>query len=210
MACAPALSSWRRSRGEGFREAGISRRRVLNGLAVLVVGCAAPDLPPASHARPARPAEPAATAPDPVEAKGATSEEPASPPPPAREDENVLEAHYRRDRALAVYRGEATYYGNSFSGRRTASGEAFDPRAFTAAHRTLPFGSIVRVVCPKSRKTVYVRINDRGPFGNRRRIIDLSRAAAERLDIVRLGVADVRVEVVELGKRRHSPRGKRQ
>jgi rare lipoprotein A len=113
-----------------------------------------------------------------------------------------LEARFNGKRPLWVSRGQATFYGEAFAGRRTASGEAFDPRAFTAAHRTLPFGTVVRVICPKSRRAVYVRINDRGPFGSRRRIIDLSSAAAERLDILRWGVADVRLEVVELGKRK--------
>jgi rare lipoprotein A len=105
-----------------------------------------------------------------------------------------------------VFRGQATYYGEAFEGHRTASGEPFDPLAFTAAHRTLPFGTVVRVVCPSSHQVVYVTINDRGPFGSRRRIIDLSRAAAERLDILRRGVADVRVEVVELGRTKQRPR----
>ena len=172
-----------------------------------LLSCAAADLPPASQA-------PAARQPDPALAAPASATEPkseASAPPidqkPSR-DNSELEGRYAARRPLQVFRGQATYYGAAFEGRRTASGEPFDPRAFTAAHRTLPFGTVVRVVCPSSRQVVYVTINDRGPFGNRRRIIDLSRAAAERLDILRLGVADVRVEVVELGRAKRRKRGR--
>lgn len=172
-----------------------------------VPGCAAADLPPASQAPVAPKASPVLAAPAPAPAKEPAPNGEAVEQKPSR-DASVLEGRYASRRALQVFRGEATYYGDAFEGRKTASGEAFDPHAFTAAHRTLPFGTVVRVVCPSSRQVVYVTINDRGPFGSRRRIIDLSRAAAERLDILRRGVADVRVEVVELGrvkrkKRRH-------
>src|SRR4051812_32624112 len=78
-------------------------------------------------------------------------------------------------------RGLATWYA---SGKMTASGERFDKHALTAAHRTLPFGTRVRVTDERNGRTVIVRINDRGPFGNRRRIIDLSEAAAARLGIL--------------------------
>jgi rare lipoprotein A len=162
--------------------------------------CAGADLPPASQAPAARRADPPLAAPAraPVVAAPETGTRRVDPEP--SRDGRVLEGRYASQRALQVFRGQATYYGAAFEGRSTASGEPFDPLAFTAAHRSLPFGTIVRVVCPSSRQVVYVRINDRGPFGSRRRIIDLSRAAAERLDILRMGVADVRVEVVELGK----------
>ncbi len=89
--------------------------------------------------------------------------------------------------------GLATWYGDALAGHRTASGEPFDPRAMTAAHRTLPLGTWVLVTRPDTGQTVRVRINDRGPFGDPRRVIDVSRAAAERLEMVRLGV--VRVEI---------------
>lgn len=184
-----------------------SRAAVAASVLLFLSGCARPDLPPASHAAPARPGEPAAEA-SPEKGAAATDGDTA-PRAPAGEDERALEARHHDKRALAVLRGEATYYGDSFRGRRTASGEPFDPALFTAAHRTLPFGSVVRVVCPKSRHAVYVRINDRGPFGSRRRIIDLSRAAAERLDILRTGVAEVRLEVVELGRRGTTRKGRR-
>jgi rare lipoprotein A len=94
--------------------------------------------------------------------------------------------------------GKATYYSNRLAGRRTASGEAYDPKALTAAHRELPFGTQVRVVRTDNGKAVTVRINDRGPFGVEARIIDVSYRAAERLDMLRAGVVPVNVEVLEL------------
>ena len=92
--------------------------------------------------------------------------------------------------------GEASYYGAKHQGKRTASGERFDMNQLTAAHRTLPFGTRVRVTNLNNDKSVLVRINDRGPYA-RRRIIDLSRKAAQQLDMLRSGVAPVRVESVE-------------
>ena len=92
--------------------------------------------------------------------------------------------------------GTASYYGRKFNGRRTASGETFDMAAFTAAHRTLPFGSKVRVTNLANEKSVVVRINDRGPF-TRKRVIDLSRAAAEEIGLIRRGHGKVRLELVE-------------
>lgn len=90
-------------------------------------------------------------------------------------------------------RGQATYYADSLAGHRTASGERYDPRAFTAAHRTLPFGTLVKVVRVDDGRAVTVRINDRGPFAGDERVIDLSRAAAEELGMMRAGVVAVRV-----------------
>lgn len=92
--------------------------------------------------------------------------------------------------------GEASYYSDALAGRSTASGEPYDPRAFTAAHRTLPFGTVLRVVRQDGGQTTYVRVNDRGPFGSRRRIVDLSRAAAEQLDLIEAGVCPVVLEVL--------------
>jgi len=93
-------------------------------------------------------------------------------------------------------RGEASYYAQSLAGRPTASGEPYTPTEMTAAHRTLPFGTLVEVAREDGRKVV-VRINDRGPF-RAGRIIDLSRRAAEDLGILRAGVAMVVVKVVKL------------
>ncbi len=118
--------------------------------------------------------------------------------PPATSGQDDLSRQYAATRALEVLRGQATYYGDSLAGNKTASGEVYDPRSFTAAHRTLPFGTVVRVIRTDRDppRITYVRITDRGPFGARRRIIDLSRAAAEQLDMIRDGVVEVRVEVV--------------
>lgn len=91
--------------------------------------------------------------------------------------------------------GMASWYGPGFHGKRTANGEAYDQQAMTAAHRTLPMPSVVRVTNLNNGNTVILRVNDRGPFAHNR-IIDVSRAAAERLDMVRSGVANVRVEIL--------------
>lgn len=92
--------------------------------------------------------------------------------------------------------GIASYYAAKFQGRRTASGEAFDNGALTAAHRSLPFGTMVRVTNPRTGEWVIVRINDRGPF-TKGRTIDLSRAAAEQIGIVRAGHGTVELELIE-------------
>ncbi len=91
--------------------------------------------------------------------------------------------------------GIASYYGRRFHGRRTANGERFNMRAMTAAHRTLPFGTRVRVTNPRNGRSVIVRVNDRGPF-IRGRSIDLSRAAAEKIGMIAHGHARVKMEVV--------------
>lgn len=87
-------------------------------------------------------------------------------------------------------RGGASWYGPRFHGRRTASGERYDMHGFTAAHRTLPFGTMVRVRSLVNGREVDVRVTDRGPF-SRQRVIDLSRGAAEALGMLGLGVKDV-------------------
>jgi rare lipoprotein A len=92
--------------------------------------------------------------------------------------------------------GVASWYGEPFHGRRTASGEVYDMELMTAAHRTLPLGTVVRVESRDNGRTVEVRINDRGPFVGGR-IIDLSRAAARLLDMLGPGTARVRVTVVQ-------------
>nr|WP_240610033.1 septal ring lytic transglycosylase RlpA family protein [Halomonas endophytica] len=91
--------------------------------------------------------------------------------------------------------GQASFYADRYQGRRTASGERFDQQALTAAHRTLPFGTEVRVTRLDNGREAVVRVNDRGPFV-RGRIIDLSRRAAEELDMVRSGTAPVRLTPV--------------
>lgn len=93
--------------------------------------------------------------------------------------------------------GEASWYGWRMKGRKTANGERYDPKDMTAAHRTLPFNTIVRVTNLENDKACEVRINDRGPAKWTGRIIDLSKAAAEKLAYVKKGVAKVRVEAVK-------------
>lgn len=101
-------------------------------------------------------------------------------------------ASHARAPSLEIATGEASYYHDRFSGRPTASGEPYDPQALTAAHRSLPFGSRVRVTDMASGRSVVVRINDRGPWGGGR-LIDISRAAAEELGLIRRGKGQVRL-----------------
>lgn len=96
---------------------------------------------------------------------------------------------------FATQEGIGSWYGPGFAGRTTSNGEVFDPSQLTAAHRTLPFGTRVRVTNLETGASVEVRINDRGPF-KPGRIIDLSRAAADRVGMLASGIARVRVEVV--------------
>lgn len=118
-----------------------------------------------------------------------------------------LAQRYGRTRAVAVLRGSGSYYADKFAGRATASGAPYEPSGFSAAHRNLPFGTVLRVTRVDGGQVVYVRVTDRGPFGPRGRILDLSRAAAERLGMLRAGVVKLVVEVVELGPRK--PRRRR-
>ena len=90
--------------------------------------------------------------------------------------------------SLELGRGKASWYGPRFHGRRTANGERFDMNELTAAHRTLPFGTLVRVLNVQNGREVVVRINDRGPHV-RGRIIDLSKAAAAEIDLLQAGEA---------------------
>ena len=100
----------------------------------------------------------------------------------------------------ALLRGLASWYGEAFDGRTTASGERFDMYGMTACHPTLPFGSLVRVVNLRNGRSVVVRITDRGdlPEG---RIIDLSLAAAEKLEMANKGLAPVVLDIVSRGSR---------
>jgi rare lipoprotein A len=99
---------------------------------------------------------------------------------------------------LATDEGNASYYADNLEGHPTASGEPYHASDLTAAHRTYPFGTLMRVVNTKNGRDVIVRVNDRGPF-KATRIIDLSRRAAEELMMVGDGVAHVRIEVVKWG-----------
>lgn len=113
-----------------------------------------------------------------------TSEAPASQPEPSSQG-----------RTTERFSGEASYYAESLDGNPTASGEPYRHNGFTAAHRTLPFGTRVRVTRRDTGQSVVVTINDRGPYAHNR-VIDLSGAAAERLDMDKVGVATVDVEVL--------------
>ena len=144
-----------------------------------------------------------------AEEKGSGLERPARTPrsassarPEPSAPGGCSEAELKQD-AARVLRGKATYYANSLAGNRTANGERYDPGRWTAAHRTLPFGTRVRVTrtdVPDSPVLCAV-INDRGPFSHRGYIIDLSRRGAEQLQMVQKGVVPVRVDVLSFGKR---------
>jgi len=101
------------------------------------------------------------------------------------------------DNRVEIGTGIASYYGVELGGRRTASGERFDPSAMTAAHRTLAFGSRVAVTNLANGQEVVVRINDRGPWG-KSRIVDVSYAAAKQLGMHRTGTAKVKLELLDL------------
>ena len=106
-------------------------------------------------------------------------------------------------RGLAVAEGLATYYGEDFHGKRTASGTAFDMNAMVAAHPRYPFGTLVRVTNLRNGRSTQVRIVDRGPAPERQAdgiIIDVSRQAAQSLDFIKAGRTRVRLEVLQWGK----------
>lgn len=94
-----------------------------------------------------------------------------------------------------VIYGKASYYADKFHGRKTANGETFDMYDYTAAHKELPFNTMIKVTNLNNGKTVVVRINDRGPFIKGREI-DLSKGAAEKLDMISAGVVDVKMEII--------------
>lgn len=95
-----------------------------------------------------------------------------------------------------TFQGTASWYGDKLHGRNTASGEVFNENAYTAAHRSLPFGTYVNVTFLKTGRSVIVKINDRGPHSNDR-IIDLSKAAAEEIGLRSHGLGEVKLEVIE-------------
>ena len=101
---------------------------------------------------------------------------------------------------LQIIRGLASWYGGVFNGRKTASGEKYNMDELTACQPSLPFGSMVRVVNRSNKRSVVVRINDRGDLIDEGRVIDLSFAAAEKLAMTETGLAKVDVEVLSLGR----------
>lgn len=98
--------------------------------------------------------------------------------------------------------GVASWYGPNFHGKLTANGEIFNTYDYTAAHKTLPFGSIVRVISLENNSEAIVRINDRGPF-KKDRIIDLSQAAADKLGVLKHGTMNVRLVLLETGNNKY-------
>jgi len=101
-------------------------------------------------------------------------------------------------RVNQVLKGECSYYADKFHGNKTANGEIYDMNQYTAAHRTLPFNTILDVKNINNGITVRVRINDRGPF-KKGRILDLSLAAAKKIDLVRSGITQIEAKIIKLG-----------
>jgi rare lipoprotein A len=127
--------------------------------------------------------------------------------PPAARGENATESRKSEEtkpsrnpngKVLLTLEGIASYYADAYNGKKTSNGETFDMNDLSAAHRTFPFGTKVRVTNLENKKSVIVRINDRGPF-KEERIIDVSLAAARELDLIRAGTARVKLEVLEWG-----------
>ncbi len=116
-------------------------------------------------------------------------------------------------RPVRVLHGKAVWYGGKWHGRKTASGERFNKHAMTAAHRSLPLGSRIRVINLENRRSIVLRVNDRGPYGkDRSRILDVSEGAARRLGFKDRGWVRVRVEVLSEGesrRAREAPKRKR-
>ncbi|MBB3035464.1 rare lipoprotein A (peptidoglycan hydrolase) [Erythrobacter lutimaris] len=177
----------RRERLQAFMRLKTQRRYLIAGVAALGVSTAAfagafanesgsPDVVKLGAGKASVEAEP-------VAAYEPLAEEAAAPSPTPSTSESPMGA------------GEASYYGHELAGNRTASGEVFDPGQLTAAHRTLPLGSKVRVTNPRNGESVVVRINDRGPFhGNR--VIDLSTAAARTIGLIRSGTGRVNLALL--------------
>ena len=106
-----------------------------------------------------------------------------------------------------VSEGKVAHYGRKFNGRKTASGERFNASAMTMAHKTLPFGTLVKVTNLANKRSVVVRVNDRGP-STPDRVGDLSSAAGQKIRMVRSGVIDAKLEVVGMSKKRMGMAGK--
>jgi rare lipoprotein A len=125
------------------------------------------------------------------------SEQQSDPSRPSQSYESQNEKF--SGKPLLTLEGTASYYAHDFHGRKTSNGETYDMHAFTAAHRTFPFGTKIRVTNLENKKTVIVRVNDRGPF-KEGRLIDLSLGAAKKIDLVLNGTGHVKLEVLEWGK----------
>jgi rare lipoprotein A len=159
--------------------------------AFIFSGCSARK--PAVADRQPPPADPSVSSSGAGESAHATS-----PYPPPSKSTKRRKAPYQPAPVGYTEVGEASWYGAPFHGRRASNGEIYDMNKLTAAHRTLPFETMVRVTNQKNGKSTVVRITDRGPFVNNR-VIDLSYAAAREIDSVGPGVVPVRVEVLSAG-----------
>lgn len=146
------------------------------GIAAIVAGCAQPGIAPEAPPAPTPPPR----APAPLQAPAAPS----------------LQAPRTQDQAGDIERGRVSLYGAEFAGKTTASGDRFDPEALTMAHRTLPFGTRVRVTNLENQRSVEVTVNDRGP-AVAGRIADLSLAAARQIGMVASGVIDAILEIIQ-------------
>jgi rare lipoprotein A len=124
---------------------------------------------------------------------------PAPPLPIASSVTSSVTAPSRGSAPVSRETGTAAWYGKEYQGKKTASGEIFDMNLFTAAHRTLPLGTVLRVTNLENEKNVTVTINDRGPF-TRNRVLDLSYAAARELGFVAQGTARVQIDILKAGR----------
>jgi rare lipoprotein A len=182
-----------------LRRAAFLQRYVILILAILLFllsGCGQPKQTPVNVPTPPAPSSTESTAPS---RSGSAK---SNRPPGAESGNDADDADLAEPtipasaRPLATETGRASWYGPPYHNRRGSNGEVYNMHAMTAAHRTLPLGSIVRVTNLKTGHTALVRITDRGPFIPGR-ILDLSLAAARKLDVYTPGVAEVRVEVMQ-------------
>src|ERR1051326_3388981 len=181
----------RRAHGQKSRQIA-----AIAGLLLFLAGCAAHRTPPPTMPAPppASPAPASTPAPNRIPTPTPSPAPTPSAPRPSRSD---LEITVPKDaKVLYTEVGFASWYGPGFQKRNAANGQPYDMNAMTAAHRTLPLNTIVRVTDLKTGDSVLLRITDRGPFVNDR-IIDLSRAAARKLSVYQHGTALVRIEVLE-------------
>jgi rare lipoprotein A len=128
----------------------------------------------------------------------AAKSEEAKPDPGSNDPKPAQPVPNTTGKILLTLEGVASYYADEYHGKQTSNGEVFNMNDLTAAHRTFPFGTRVRVTNLENKKVVVVRVNDRGPF-KEGRIIDLSLEAAKELDLIRNGTAKVKLEVLEWG-----------
>jgi rare lipoprotein A len=171
---------------------GVVRRCVAVALLAVLGACTTLPVPPFPPGSPVTSADKVPFKLPVQPGQAGASADAAALPAPVADDKYRLTG----DAARELERGQASWYGPRFHGRRTASGERLDMYALTAAHKTLPFGTLVRVRSVMTGREVEVRINDRGPFA-KGRVIDVSKAAAQALGMMQDGVKDVVLLVSE-------------